>query len=136
MRSTILTACIISLTGFLPPAWADDAPLTKPNLVYDQLITNMPKAEANEVRVFTASFNPGGRTVTHTHRFPVITYVLEGAFRLELEGKEPQIVEAGNAFVVPPKTVMTGYNNSTDKMLKVVIFSVTAPDTPFLDPVK
>ena len=85
------------------------------------------------VRVLTATFNPGDKTVHHTHRFPVTVYVLEGAFRLELKGREPLTVRAGEAMVEPPNVAMTGYNPSATEKTRVVIFYVSTPETPFLD---
>jgi quercetin dioxygenase-like cupin family protein len=62
----------------------------------------------------------------------VTVYVLEGAFTLELEGKPPLTVKAGEALVEPPNVAMTGYNR-TGGDTRVVIFYVSAVDTPFLD---
>ena len=42
---------------------------------------------------------------------------------------------AGKAYVEPPNVKMTGYNRSATEPLKVVIFYVSDPATPFLDPV-
>lgn len=84
----------------------------------------------------TASFRPGDKTVFHTHRFPVTVYILEGAFTLELEGRAPITVKAGQAFVEPPNVKMTGYNRSSTEPIRLVIFYVSDPDTPFLDPIK
>lgn len=58
--------------------------------------------------------------------------MLEGAFTLELEGRAPVTVKAGEAFVEPPNVKMTGHNRSTEP-LKVVVFYVSDPGTPFLD---
>lgn len=74
----------------------------KPQLLLKESATGMPRGEKQEVRVLTASFNPGDRTVFHTHRFPVTVFILEGAFTLELEGHAPIIVKAGQAFLEPP----------------------------------
>lgn len=114
-------------------AGAQDGNIAKPNLVLRQTISGMPTAERQEVRVMTATFKPGDRTVTHTHRFPVTVYVLEGAFTLELAGYEPITVQAGEALVEPPHVVMTGYNRSASEPARVVIFYASTPDTPFLD---
>jgi hypothetical protein len=43
------------------------------------------------------------------------------------------LVKAGEAYVEPPNVRMTGYNRSTTEGLKVVIFYVGDPGTPFLD---
>lgn len=106
--------------------------ITKPNLVLQQMVEGLPKDEKQSVRVMTASFKPGDKTVYHTHRFPVTVYVLEGAFTIELEGKPPLTMKAGEALVEPPNVAMTGYNRTSGET-KVVIFYVSTVDTPFLD---
>jgi quercetin dioxygenase-like cupin family protein len=107
---------------------------TKPVLVFSDVVRGMPRGEDQAIRVLTASFKPGDKTVVHTHRSPVTVYILEGAFTLELDGREPIVVEAGQAFVEPPNIKMTGYNRSTTHPLRLVIFYVSEPGTPFLDP--
>ena len=84
--------------------------------------------------VMTASFRPGDRTVFHTHRHPVTVYVLEGTFTLEMEGRAPVLVRAGEALVEPPGVRMTGYNRA-EGPLRVLIVYVAEPGTPFLDPI-
>ena len=108
--------------------------VTKPLLVLSKVVKGMPTMAEQEVRVFTAEFKPGDNTVFHTHRYPVTVYILEGAFTLDLEGqKEPIVVKAGESFVEPPGLKMTGHNRSTTSPLRLVIFYVSEPGTPFLD---
>ena len=116
-------------------AVAHERGVVKPQLLLNEIVQGMPKGERQDVRVLTASFQPGDKTMFHTHRFPVTVYVLEGAFTLEMEGREPVTVKAGQAMVMPPQVKMTGYNRSSTEPLRVVIFSVSDPDTPFLDPI-
>lgn len=101
----------------------------------NELVSGMPKGEKQEVRVLTATLEPGDKTAFHTHRFPVTLYILEGAFTLELEGRSPVTIRAGEAMVEPPNVKMTGYNRSTTEPMRVVTFYVSDPDTPFLDPI-
>jgi quercetin dioxygenase-like cupin family protein len=108
--------------------------LVRPNLVLEQVVDGLPREARQSVRVLTATFKPGDRTVPHTHRFPVTVYVLEGAFTLELKDRPPIIVKAGEAIVEPPNVEMTGYNRSASELTKVVIVYVSTPGTPFLDP--
>ena len=61
-------------------------------------------------------------------------FVLNPLFTLELEGREPVVLKAGHAFVEPPGVKMTGYNRSSRDALRLVIFYVSEPGTPFLDP--
>jgi len=138
MRSHLVPATILLASlGAGNPASAQQhaaAPnIARPNMVLQQIVEGLPKDDRQTVRVMTATFKPGDKTVYHTHRFPVTVYVLEGAFTLELDGRPPLTVKAGEALVEPPKVPMTGYNRSATETTKVVIFYVSANDTPFLD---
>ena len=121
------------LAGALGTANAQAPDLAKPNLVKSEVVGGMPRGTEQQITVLTATFRPGDRTVFHTHRFPVTVYVLAGTFTLELEGRPTAVVRAGEAFVEPPNVRMTGYNRSATDELKVVIFYVGDPNTPFLD---
>ena len=116
----------------MTPALAQE--IAKPNLLRE-VVQGMPKGDRQEVRVLTATIQPGGKTPFHTHRFPVMVYILEGAFTLELEGRPPAVVKAGQSFVEPPNVKMTGYNKSASEPMRVLIFYVSDADTPFLDEV-
>lgn len=128
-------ACLIGI-AFGAGAHAQAPGLAMPTLVLKESVLQMPKGDTQEVRVLTASFKPGDKTVFHSHRSPVTVYVLEGQFTLDLEGRAPVMVKAGEAFVEPPNVKMTGYNKSATDTLRVVIFYVSDVDTPFLDPVR
>jgi len=104
--------------------------------VLREVVSGMPRGERQEVRVLTAMLKPGDKTSFHTHRFPVTVYILEGAFTLEMEGQAPVTVKAGQAMVEPPNVKMTGHNRSATDPIRLVIFYVSDPDTPFLDPVQ
>jgi quercetin dioxygenase-like cupin family protein len=129
-RSSLLAYVFAAL--FLNLASASAQEIAK----LSELVSGMPKAEKQQVRVFTATLEPGDKTVFHTHRFPVTLYILEGAFTLELEGRSPTTIKAGEAMVEPPNVKMIGYNRSTTEPMRVVTFYVSDPDTPFLDPIQ
>jgi quercetin dioxygenase-like cupin family protein len=95
----------------------------------------MPTAAQQEIRVLFATLLPGDVTPHHAHRFPVTVYVTEGIFTLELEGRVPVHVRAGEVFVEPPHIGMTGRNLSAETPARMVIFYVCEPDSPFADPV-
>jgi quercetin dioxygenase-like cupin family protein len=116
-------------------AMAQEQGAIKPQSLLSQIVQGMPKGEKQEVRVLTASFKPGDKTMFHTHRFPVIVYVLEGAFTLEMERREPVTVKTGQAMIMPPDVKMTGYNRSSTDPLRLVLFNVSDPGTPYLEPV-
>lgn len=118
------------------PLRAQDAGIAKPNLVIKETVAGLPRTEKVEISVLTATFKPGDKTPFHTHRHPVTVYVLEGAFTLEMEGRETVVLKGGQAMVEPPLVKMTGYNRSATDETKVVIFYVTDPGAPFLDPTR
>ncbi len=129
-RSFCLVLAVLAVSFI---AMAQEPGLVKPRLLLSKILQGMPKGDKQEVRVLTASFKPGDKTLFHTHRFPVTVYVLEGAFTLEIEGSEPRTVKAGEPIVMPAQVRMTGYNRSSTEPLRVVVFYVSDPGTPFLD---
>ena len=126
--SIFLTAALIGI-----PCLAQEP--ARPNLVLREALLGMPRGEKQEVQVLTATIAPGQSTVFHTHRFPVTVYMLEGAFTLEMEGREPVTVRAGQSLVEPPNVRMTGFNRSATETIRLVIFYVADPGTPFLHPI-
>ena len=109
--------------------------LAKPNLVHREVVQGMPRGERQEIQVLTATIAPGQSTIFHTHFFPVTVYMLEGIFTLEMEGREPVTVRAGQSMVEPPNVRMTGFNRNATETIRLVIFYVAEPGTPFLNPI-
>jgi quercetin dioxygenase-like cupin family protein len=107
----------------------------RPNVLLKQIVEGMPSGDKQEVSVLTATVKPGDKTPFHTHRFAVTVYILEGAFTLELEGRPPVTIKAGESAVEPPNVKMIGYNRSATEPMKAVIFYVAEPGTPFFDPI-
>ena len=124
-----LVAVVISL----PSSAQEQSSAKPPPPILREIVQGMPKGEKQEVRVLEATVKPGDKTPFHTHRFPVTVYVLEGTFTLEMEGRAPVTAKAGQSIVEPPQVKMTGYNRSSTEPMRVVIFYVSDPDTPFLE---
>ena len=123
----------IVLMTLVAPLMAGAQTPGPPAPVLSAIVQGMPKGEQQEVRVIVATLKPGDVTPFHSHRFPVTFLVLEGSFTLEMEGHTPVTVTARQAMVEPPQVKMTGYNRSTTEPMRVVIFYVSEPGTPFLD---
>lgn len=123
----------IGLALSLTHAVADTPRVARPELLLKERVADMPTGSWQEVKVLTATIAPGGQTVFHTHRFPVTVYILEGSFTLEMDGRPAVTVKAGEAMVEPPNVKMTGYNRSATDPMRVVIFYVSDPESPFLD---
>ena len=58
-----------------------------------------------------------------------------GVFTLELDGREPVHIKAGEVFVEPAHVAMTGRNLSEEIPAKMALFFVCDPDSPFADPI-
>jgi quercetin dioxygenase-like cupin family protein len=130
-RASSLAATLFVALPFM--ASAQTSPIRE--TILQQVVPGMPMGKSQEVRVITATFKPGDKTILHTHQFPVTYFVLEGTFRKEMEGSAPVIVKAGQAFVEPPNVKATLFNHSSTEPLRLVIFYASTPGTPFLDPV-
>ena len=136
MRNSIgITLALAALVVPLASMAQEKGPAKPPPPLLKEIVEGMPKGEKQEVRVIVATLKPGEATPFHTHPYPVTVYVLEGTFTLEMEGRAPITAKAGQAILEPPQVKMTGYNRGTEPM-RVVIFYVSDPDTPFLEPAR
>ncbi len=68
--------------------------------------------EAVQVR---AEFDPGVAAGKHTHPGEELGYILEGTLVLEIEGKPPVTLSAGDYFFVPAGIVHDGRNIGSGK---------------------
>jgi quercetin dioxygenase-like cupin family protein len=117
-------------------ASARDTGAAKLTPLHREVVQTMSRGGDQEVRVLSATLDPGDRTPHHSHRFPVTVYMLEGTFTLELDDREAVQVRAGEVFVEPAHVTMTGRNLDPKVPARMVLFYVSDPDTPFADPVK
>jgi len=63
MRSSlVIVALLIGL-----PSIALAQGTVRPEMILKEVVSGMPMTERQEVRVLTASFKPGDKTVFHTH---------------------------------------------------------------------
>ena len=113
---------------------AQDSGMAKLTPLHREVVAGLPRSADQEVRVLFATLLPGDVTPCHSHRFPVTVYMIEGAFTLELDDREPVVIEAGQAFVEPAGVAMTGRNRG-DAPARMALFYVCEPDAPFADPV-
>lgn len=112
---------------------AQDAGMAKLTPLHREVARGMPTAQDQEIRVLFATLLPGDVTPCHAHRHPVTVYMLEGTFTLELDGRDPVNIEAGQVFVEPSGVNMTG-GNKGDVPARMALFYVCEPDEPFAEP--
>ena len=91
-----------------------------------------PGREAVQVR---AEFDPGAAAGKHTHPGEEMGYILDGTLMLEVEGKAPVTLNAGEFFFVPAGVVHDGKNVGSGKA-KVLATYVVEKGKPIATPVK
>lgn len=69
--------------------------------IYQQDLPNV-SLSGWQVTVLELFFSPGVDSLKHIHPGFVLGYVLNGEFRLHLEGKEETVLRSGNVFYEPP----------------------------------
>ena len=126
------TVSIVALTGALgaPSLLAQQPGFTRALLQKADLST--PGREAVQVR---AEFDPGAVAGRHTHPGEEFTYILEGTLVLEVEGRAPVTLNAGDYFYVPAGVVHDGRNIGTTKA-RVLATYIVEKGKPLATPVK
>jgi len=82
-----------------------------------------------------AEFAPGAAAGKHTHPGEELGYVLEGTLLLEIQGKPPVTLKAGDSFFVPAGVVHDGKNTGKGPA-KVLATYVVEKGKPIATPVK
>lgn len=112
---------------------AQDSGMAKLTPIHRETVRGMPVVQDQEIRVLLAALLPGDVTPYHQHRHPVTVLMIEGTFTLELDGRDPVDIVAGQVFVEPAHVNMTGRNKG-DVAARMALFYVCEPDEPFADP--
>ena len=111
---------------------ARESGMAKLTPLHREVVTGLPRAAEQEIRVLLATLLPGDVTPYHSHRHPVTVYMLEGAFTLALDDRAPVEIRAGDVFIEPAGVAMTGRNKG-EKPARMALFYVCEPDAPFAD---
>ena len=82
-----------------------------------------------------AEFAPGAAAGKHTHPGEELGYVLEGTLLLEIQGKPPVTLKAGDSFFVPAGVVHDGKNTGKGPAKVLATYGVEK-GKPIATPVK
>ena len=88
-----------------------------------------------EVVMARGEFDPGAAVPKHTHPGDEVGYVLEGEITLDVEGKPPATMKAGDTFFVPARTVHSAKNTGKTPA-KVLSSYLVEKGKPLATPVK
>ena len=97
--------------------------------IVKELLPTPPKGDKLEVRLVTATIQPGAVGKWHTYPNHPVVYVAEGTLTVEVRNGEPKVFNAGDGFVEPINTVLRGANKGQTPV-KLVIFQLSPPEVP------
>jgi len=90
-----------------------------------------------EGRMIEVTYPPGVVDPIHMHNAHAFVYVLEGQIVMQLKGKPPVTLSAGQTFYEGPTDVhVVGRNASTTAPARIVVVLLKAKGAPILTPVK
>jgi len=125
----IATAVLLAVGGQVMSMQAEES--AKPGI---DLTFEVPQGEAPQiVNVVTRDIAPGGAIPWHTHPGVEIAYVESGRLELEMAGRDKQLLEPGNHFMVPRGVVHAG-RNVGDQPARLVLTYVVDKDAPLRSP--
>lgn len=107
----------------------------QPGFTRTVLQTQDISAPGRDIVQARAEFVPGGAAGRHTHPGEEIGYILEGTLQLEIDGKPPVVLKAGDAFFVPAGVVHDGKNIGSVPA-KVLATYVVEKGKPVASPAK
>ena len=132
MRKTIVLAVI--LAGACKPfSQEPDTEAAKPAL--DRRYEIPQDKGAQVAHIVTRDIPPGGEVPWHTHPGVEIAYVESGMAELTMEGREPQLLIAGQSFMAPRGVAHAG-RNPGDEPVRLVITYIVDKDAPLRKPVE
>ena len=89
-----------------------------------------------EIQMREILFAPAWKAPRHYHNSDLFIYVISGEFEVDMEGPGLVTYTDGQALRMKPNTPMEARNSSADRPLKLAVFQVGNPDSPFVVPVE
>jgi quercetin dioxygenase-like cupin family protein len=89
-----------------------------------------------QVKLVEVTYPPGGFSLPHTHPFPAIAYVTEGAVRIQIKGEPEAIYKAGEIFYEAPNGEhLVSANASHTQPAKLIACVICDNDKPVTLPI-
>ena len=121
MNATRLRTALVWLAAALALAHPVSTPaesVAKP--LMQRLLPEYPGKEAMVLRV---EYPPGHIEARHRHDAHVFVYVLEGSLEMQIEGREPVVLNPGDTFYEHPADIHgAGRNLSTTRPARLIVF--------------
>jgi quercetin dioxygenase-like cupin family protein len=133
-----LSALAAALPEILQSAFAQAQPMAPK---FSQILRQDLESQGQQVQetvAIAADFGPGSASPWHMHPgAQELFFVSDGRVTLEVEGREPRVINAGEAGIIPADIAHLVRNESTNLSAKgLVMFSRSAKEKPLLVLVK
>lgn len=123
--------CILTLLGL--SVWV--LPLQAATTVTPLQAQDLQGLAGKEGALVRVNYAPGGADPVHRHNASVFVYVLEGSIVMQVKGKAPVTLNAGQTFFEGPDDVhVVGRNASQTKPASFLAFFVKDKTAPFVAP--
>jgi quercetin dioxygenase-like cupin family protein len=126
-------AVVLVLSLLLPGGTLVAQDVTIKSLLSRDLATTAGK----ELLMITVEYPPGGSDPVHSHNAQAMVYVLEGSVVMQVKGKAPITLVAGNTFYEGPDDVHVVARNASDSApARFLVFFVKDKGAPIKLPAK
>ena len=127
-----IAAVVIVATGC--SAEPEDASLFEP---YNEILMRgaLDSEIGEEIQMREILFPPGWTAPRHYHNSDLFIYVIAGEFEVDMEGAGLKTYTDGQALRMKPNTPMDARNSSEVNPLKLAVFQVGNPESPFIVPI-
>lgn len=89
-----------------------------------------------EIQIREILFAPSWKAPRHYHNSDLFIYVISGELEVDMDGEGLKTYTDGQALRMKPNTPMEARNASDTTSLKLAVFQVGNPDSPFVVPVE
>lgn len=120
-RSTVLAAVALVVAGLFG---MQTLSAQQPGFKRTELQRGDLSVAGREAIVVRADFDPDGIVGRHTHPGEESSYVLDGTVVLEIDGKPPVTLKAGDVFFIPAGVVHAARNIGKDKASVIATYIV------------
>jgi len=111
------------LTGYLKPGEQ-----LHRNVLFEQLMTTLPRDPAAKVQIYNAEIAPGGYTNRHKHNGATFFIALQGVFEAHFEDGSVLRARAGDVYSEPIGKLHRGHNPHAEVPYLCIGVAITPPD--------
>lgn len=127
MKSILLLVTLVVAAIVSEHVLANDAKVTP------LMLTSLMDLPSKEVQMLTVEYPPRGETVAHRHDAHIFVYVLEGSVIMQVKGRAPVTLVAGDVFYEAPDDIHVLSKNASDsERAKFLVVSFKDKAVPLL----